>query len=482
MKVMICYPPVDRSKGVPLLSQNRQFQYFHHPTRIFPVIPATAVALLREKGHTVSFVDAIAEGHSTTDFLREVEWRAPDLLAFETKTPVVREHWKTVSLLRESFPDLRIAVMGDHAAALPEETLRNSPADFVLTAGDYDILLEALCRHLETGGRLMPGFRYRDGDAIRSTGEYAPSDELDRLPFADRETVDFRRYNREYNLKGSPFAYIMSGRDCPYHGCSFCSWRTLFPGFRQRSPENVLNEVALLIDKHGVREIFDDTGTFPKGEWREEFCRKMIERGIHRKVMFSCNCRVDYIDDVSAGLMKAAGFRLLKMGLESGNQETLDRLNKGIRVEQIRQGCETAKRSGLDVHLTMIAGYPWEDRRMAERTYALARELMLSGRTDLLQATVIVPYPGTELHEQALKNDWFRFDSKDYDRYDMREPVMKTPDMTPEEVMALTRRIYRIFLHPRYMFHRLAAVRDLHDLGFLARGARAVFGHLRDFT
>jgi len=273
----------------------------------------------------------------------------------------------------------------------------------------------------------------------------------------------------------------MSGRDCPWHKCAFCSWTTLYPNFRVRSTENVLDEIGMLIEKYRVKEIFDDTGTFPTGKWLERFCDGMIQRGYNEEVLFSCNMRFDYITPERAKLMKKAGFRLLKLGLESANQETLDRLNKGMNVDQISSGCRAAKEAGLVVHLTMMVGHPWESKEQALRTLKIAKKLMISGDADVLQATVLIPYPGTPLYNEALENGWFRIDPKDYERYDMREPVLKTP-MRPEEVMNICDRIYTdIFLSPRYILNRLISIRDIDDVRFTLKGAKAVLGHIRDF-
>lgn len=180
-------------------------------------------------------------------------------------------------------------------------------------------------------------------------------------------------------------------------------------------------------------------------------------------------------------LMKKAGFRLLKFGLESANQETLDRLNKGIKVKDILEGCKMAKKAGLTVHLTMIVGYPWETKEDALKTFRLAKMLMQTGKADLLQATVLIPYPGTTLWKEAVENDWLLFDKEDYERYDMREPVLKTKNSNPDEIAQICEKIYTIFLTPNYIFRRFIKMRRIEDLKLNVRGVKAVFGHLNDF-
>lgn len=481
MKIIIGYPPLKLDKGVPLLSQNRQFQYFSNPSYIYPIIPASAATLLKSKGYEVVFKDAVVEKMSENDFYGFLEKERPTLFAFETKTPVVKEHWQWIDQAKQRLPDLKIVIMGDHVTALPEETMKSCRVDFALTGGDYDFMLMDLVGFLEGQGELPSGFWYRDKGEIKNTGQFQLDHNLDELPFIDRKLTKYHLYNLEYNIKHRPFVYIMAGRDCPWHKCTFCAWPTLFPKFRARSPQNVLDEITLLIEQYGVKEIFDDTGTFPPGQWLEDFCQGMIERGFNKKIAFSCNMRVDFMDEEKAKMMKRAGFRLLKMGLESGNQKTLDRLNKGFGLEQIKRACQIARKAGLEVHLTMIVGYPWETKKEALNTFNLARELMLSGNADILQSTIIVPYPGTPLHREALEKDWFRFNPEEYERYDMSEPVLKTVDMKSEETVAICNKIYQIFISPRYIWTHLFKIRNWPDIKYHLRGVKAVLGHLRDF-
>lgn len=484
MRVMIAYPPIESAKGIPLLSQNRQFQFFHNPTYIFPVVPATAATLLQEEDNEIIWKDCIAENMSPEKFYEFFSIKKPDLIAIETKTPVIKEQWKIVNKLKRINPKCKIVLMGDHVTALPKESLQNSKADFILRGGDYDFSLLALVEALENKKKIPMGFYFRKGKKIVSSGDFQLKHSLDELPFIDRELTKWRLYQKEYNIRGRPYMYIMSGRDCPWHSCKFCAWPVLFPKFRARSVENVLDEIALLIEKYRVKEIFDDTGTFPAqppGKWIEEFCSSMRKRGFHEKIDFSCNMRVDYLTEKNAKLMSRAGFRLLKIGLESANQKTLDRIGKGIKVEQIAQACKNAKKYGLTIHLTMIIGYPWETKQEALNTLGLAKLLMQKGYADVLQSTVLVPYPGTALWKEALKNRWFLFNPKGYERYDMSEPVLKTP-MRKKEVMDICDSVYKIFLTPSYIFQRIKATKGLDDMLFNLRGVKAVIGHLRDFA
>ena len=272
-------------KGTPLLSQNRQFQWFNKPTYIYPMVPAYAATLLKEKGYDVIWSDGIAQQITYEDWIPCCE--DIDILAMETKTPVIKEHWKIVNDIKTRYPELIVVLMGDHVTALPDESMNKCSVDYILTGGDYDFLLLNLMDHLSSGVELEPGIWYRNtsNGSIANTGSFELNHDLNTLPFIDRDLSCWKMYS-EYNgnYKSLPGTYTMVGRDCWYHKCKFCSWTTLYPQFRVRTPESLLDEVGMLIERYGVKDIMDDTGTFPVGDWLRTFCEGMIERGYNKKV------------------------------------------------------------------------------------------------------------------------------------------------------------------------------------------------------
>jgi radical SAM superfamily enzyme YgiQ (UPF0313 family) len=180
-------------------------------------------------------------------------------------------------------------------------------------------------------------------------------------------------------------------------------------------------------------------------------------------------------------LMRKAGFRMLLFGLESGSRRILDEINKGLTVEEMVDSCRKAKEAGLTVHITIMFGYPNASKEEEFQTYRLAKKLMGEGCADTLQSTLVVPYPGTRLYEEALENGWLRFSLGDWERWDMSEPVLKGGGISPDEVKRLCDETYRLFLSPRYALRSLLSIRSFEDLKFTFRGARKVMGHIRDF-
>ena len=486
MKICVSYPPLHSEKGIPLLSQNRQFQYFQSPTYIYPVVPSYAATLLTNSGYEVIWDDGIAEEKRYSQWLIDLEKNSPDIIMIETKTPVVKKHWTIIGDIKNSLSKSKVVLVGDHVTALPQESMEQSKVDYILTGGDYDFLLLSLVEFLNGKKKqLESGIWFRENGNIRNTGQFKLNHNLDDLPQINRDLTKWKLYSeRNGNFKITPGAYTMAGRDCWWRkdgGCTFCSWPTLYPTFRVMKPELLADEIGVLVERYGVKTVFDDTGCFPAGEWLRRFANLMIERGYNKKVQFSCNMRFGALNREDYRLVKKAGFRMLLFGIESGSQATLDRLNKGTTIAGIMNECRIPREEGLEPHITIMVGYPWEMRKDAQSTLNVAKTLMQKGWAVTLQSTVVIPYPGSKLYADALKNGWFRFDPKDYERFDMKEPVMTTPDMTPEEVMKLCDEIYRVFLTPQYMLKQLFRIRSLKDIKYSIKGATKVLGHVKDF-
>lgn len=482
--IAISYPPLESEKGVPLLSQNRQFQWFNDPTYIYPMVPSYAASLLKQKGYEVFWDDGIAEGLKYEAWLERIKQTKPDIVAIETKTPVVKRHWKIIKDIKTADKTWNpiVILFGDHVTALPQESMEQSPVDYVITGGDYDFVLADLCDYLNGRKSQLPqGIWYRENGVVKNTGRPDLSHDLNQLPFIDRHLTKWQLYAyKNGNYKYLPGTYTMAGRDCWWGKCRFCSWTTLYPGhtYRTVSVERHLEEVGRLITDLKIREIFDDSGCFPKGKWLHDFCEGVIKLGYDKKVCFGCNMRVGALTQEDWNLMKRANFRFILIGLESVVQSTLDRLNKGITVSQIEETVRMAKKAGLEPHITTMVGYPWETYEDAEKTIKFARYLFKKGYIDTLQATIVVPYPGTPMFKEAKEKGWLT--TLDWDKYDMKQSVWKSP-VDNNDVLQFTQGLYKAALNPKFIFRKVVSIRNLDDVKFLFRAAKKLFAHVTDF-
>jgi len=484
MKVMIAYPPIPSDKGVPLISQNRQFQWFNSPTFIYPVVPAYAATLLQERGHPSVWADGVAESMTPDSFKELVDREAPDMIAIEAKTPVIRPYWKWASELKRLRPQMKVVLMGDHVTAFPDEAFEHCDVDYCLAGGDFDWALLNLCNHLEKGEPLEGGVHWRDKNTntLMNSGAFKLEHDLNENPFIDRDLTKWELYAYlNGNFKYTPGTYQMAGRDCWWGKCTFCSWTTTFNNFRSVTPERHLAEVEQLVKRYGVREIFDDTGTLPAGLWLKKFTEGLVSTGLSKKVVYGCNMKPGVLKQDQWDRMGKANFRFVLFGVESANQATTDRLLKGGKVEDIPNTMRMCKKAGMEPHVTCMVGYPWESYDEAKNTIDLCKGLFDEGAIDTLQATIVMPYPGTPLYKEAKEQGWLL--TEDYDRYDMREPVMKLrEDVKYEDILELTQGIYKSFLTPRFILRKILSIRSLDDIRFFFMAGMRVIGHLTDFS
>lgn len=371
--------------------------------------------------------------------------------------------------------------MGDHVTALPEESLLNSKVDYVITGGDYDFMMINMANHLAKNAKLESGVYYRAGKNIKNTGKFALKHHyLDKIPIIDRKLTNWQLYgNNNTNFKYKPGAYIMSGRDCWWGKCTFCSWTTTHPNgtFRNFSVEHTIKEIEYLVSL-GIKEIFDDSGTLPIGAWLNQLCHELIDRGLNKKVILGCNMRFGALNQDQYNLMRQAGFRFILYGLESSNQKTLDKIVKSTKVEDARTTLTMAKKAGLEPHITIMIGYPWETKRDAQNTLKEARSLFRDGLADSMQATVMIPYPGTPLFADCDKENLLL--TRDWDDYDMRQPIMKSP-LSPQQQHEIIQSLFKGVLTPKFLLRKVVSIRNLDDIKYLSTYAVKYLQKLRDF-
>lgn len=491
MKIAITYPPLDIGKGIPQLSQNRQFQwttsgpvaYF-----IYPVILASAATLLKKNNHQVAWLDGLAEKWTFDKWLEEIDKFKPELIAIESKTPVIKLHWKIIDKLKSLYPKTFIVLMGDHVTALPKESFQNSPVDFIVTGGDYDFSLLNLVNYLENKEDLDPRILPSEKNKLKTSGRKQISKkefyyDLDTLPVIDRDLTRWSLYAyKNTNFYRAPGAYTMFGRDCWWGKCTFCSWTTLFPGQRYRvvSVKNAVREIKNLVENYHVQEIMDDSGTFPVGDWLREFCREIIKLGYQNKIRINCNMRFKSgLNQEDYDLMRKAGFRFILYGLESANQLTLNKINKNLAVEEIEPNLRMAKKAGLWPHLTVMIGYPWETEKEITKTTQMVESLFNKGLVDSMQATIVIPYPGTPLFTWCQKHKVLK--TQDWDRFDMREPIIRTK-ISDEKLLGYIRDLYsRSIWNPRFIAKTFIQMATFDGFKYVSFQAMKYLGKLWEF-
>lgn len=486
MRIAFCYPPFSKSGRFPNLPQNRQFIYTaSKAVKLYPVVMATAATWLSNLGHEVLWLDGITRRLDREIYEENLSSFSPDLIVLEAKAPIMKKLWKYVNKIKKN-KKIKIILVGDHVSYFPKESFQNSKVDFVLTGGDYDFLLVNLIKHFEEGEKLEPGIYFKNRGKIKNSGEFKLDHDLNKIPVIDRKLTRWQDYGEAYLFH--PCAYVMFGRGCGIKNkktgtCTFCIWQHALwrCSARLRSPEHVIAEVKNLI-RLEVKEIFDDTesGALWDYQWLKEFYRLLKKEKILGKTSFSSNARGDQLTSSTCRLLKKIGYRLLKVGLESGSNKTLTKIGKKEKIEDIIQGVKNAKDAGLRVMLTVMVGYPWETRAEIQKTYQVTRELTLykTRAGDCLQASVIVSYPGTPLWWQAKRNTWLRINPDDYEKFDMSRPVLRTKI----DAEAWCNKIWSIQKNPKFILKSGLTARTADEIILLLQGAKSLLGHIKDYV
>ena len=462
MKIAISYPPIVNQDGQKaMVSQNRNVQFFKKPTYLLPVIHGQAATWLRDIGYDVLWDDGNSQLKTFDNWYLNLITEAPDIIVFESTTPVMKFYWAVANKLKTDLPHCIIIMTGYHSMRKPEETLRESSVDIVLRSNHVDFVLQKLIPFIDENTNWRKNcsieglvFR-RDENNFFDTGNFKQIEPLDLAPDVDRDLVQWRNYAYENgNFLQTPGVYATSViRDCMFGKCSFCRYNGPDLTFSMRSVQKSLDEYQRLIEDYGAREIFDDSGVWYRGAEAREFAQGIIDRGLHKKdCYFGFNTRFGYLDEDTISLLAKANFRFILVGLEAADEETLNRLNKGYGPEDSEHNLKLYTKYGLFPHLTIMVGYYWQTRDQLEKTIATVKRFMFEGIARTLQVTLCTPIDFTPYHQECLDKKALLTDN--YDDFDMSKLIVKTP-LPHNNYYDAIREMYSIAFHPKFILKQL---------------------------
>ena len=374
-------------------------------------------AYLNLNGIDCRIFDAYFNSWSEQETIEKVVEYSPDVIGLTAKTHEIVQAAQIASQLKERLNAPAI-VGGCHVTALPERTLREFPTFDYAVYGEGEKTVIELVKFLQQGGISEPssiaGLAWRDTEGnirINEPRERMSSLELDMGPYPD--VKDY--YHGAQALAGENLSYIMfTSRGCPYN-CAFCM-QVLGRQVRRRSAENIIQEMEYVILHYGAHtfSFADEIFLFNNRE-TYALLQLMIDRSLPKRIRWSGLTRANLVNPELVNLAKKAGCFRLEMGVESGDNEILKAINKGITVEQIRNAVKIIKDSGILVSTYYILGHPNETLATIKKTINLAAEL----NTDTIAVGLMVPYPGTEIYEMARRREGgYRLLSEDWSQYD----------------------------------------------------------------
>ena len=462
MKIAISYPPIINSHGQKaMVSQNRNVQFFKEPTYLLPVTYAQAATDLKQMGYEVLWDDGNAQLKSFDAWLEDLIREDPDVIVFESTTPVMKFYWQTINKVKKALPKSIVIMTGYHSMRMPEETMQKCSADLVIRSSNVDFALHRLIPFIDQNHNWRNEYlgeglliRLNDGQ-LRSTGDFRHVEPLDNVPLVDRDLVRWKDYAYENgNFLQTPGTYASSViRDCMFGKCTFCRYNGPDLTFSMMSVERSLDEYERLINEYGVKEIFDDSGVWYRGKEARQFAQGIIDRGLHKKgCYFGINTRFEYLDEETIKLMGKANFRFILLGYEAADNITLIKLNKGYQLQHVDNCLKWMTKYGMHPHLTIMVGYYWQTQKQLDNTVSEVKRLMFSGLARTLQVTLCTPLDYTPYHKECIKEGVLL--TEDYDDFDMSKLIVKTP-IPHDQYYKAVREMYSIAFHPKFILRQL---------------------------
>ncbi len=286
----------------------------------------------------------------------------------------------------------RVVLGGPEPANYAAEYL-DSGADAIVS-GEGEVALEAFLRTADF--KSVPGIQYRDGGAVLRTPPAQLIPNLDAQPWPDRERIDIDRYLRAWRSRhGQGSVSVITARGCPYH-CRWCSHSVYGKTHRRRSPESVAQEVAWIVERYlpEMLWIADDVFTIHPG-WIMKYSEEMRRRDL--KIPFECITRADRVNPQIADKLAELGCFRVWIGSESGSQRILDAMERGVRVEQVREAVRLMRERGIETGMFLMWGYDGEEMSDIEATV----EHVKSCRPDIFLTTVSYPIKGTPYYDDV---------------------------------------------------------------------------------
>lgn len=376
-----------------------------------PLGLAYIAAVLEQNGYKVTIIDANAEKLSEEEVLCRIMQAKPALVGLTAVTPTIHICYSIAKKIKKETPSIITVIGGVHATSLPKETL-NECIDFdFLIRGEGEFTFIELVDALNQNKALesIKGLAYRENGKIIINDKREVVLDLDIFPFPSRHLLPNKLYR---TIDSNRMTCIIAMRGCAA-SCIYCAVEEVAgKKLRRRSPSNVIKEIESCFSNYGTRFIafLDDTFTFDK-IWVHKFCDEFTETRFHRYVKWSCLTRVDNVDLGLLKHMKQAGCVRVEFGIESGSQEILDLLKKGITVSQIKKAFSMAKEVGLSTLGFAMLNAPGETIETIMET----KKIIMDLDPDFLQLSFATPYPGTELFEICERDNLLI--SKDWSKY-----------------------------------------------------------------
>ncbi|MCW2316337.1 hopanoid biosynthesis associated radical SAM protein HpnJ [Rhodoblastus acidophilus] len=407
----------------------REIASFWYPTWLAQ--PAALVEnskLIDAPPHKTKLADVVAQAK---DF---------DLVVVHTSVPSFASDVKCIEALKAENPALKVGLIGAKVAVDADGSLKNAPVVDFVARNEFDFTIKDVADGVDFAK--IKGLSWRDANGNIQHNEDRPIlENMDDLPFVSpiyKRDLKIENYFIGY-LK-HPYLSIYTGRGCKSR-CTFCLWPQTVGGhrYRTRSVGHVIEEIKWAQKAFPqVKEFFFDDDTFTDDLPRAEAIAKELGK---LGITWSCNAKAN-VPYESLKKLKDGGLRLLLVGYESGNQQILYNIKKGMRIEVAEKFSKDCSKLGIGIHGTFVMGLPGETRDTIRETIEFAKKV----NPHTLQVSLAAPYPGTHLYAQAMAHGWLDSDNAELvDENGVQIAPLHYPNLSHKEIFDSVETFYREF-------------------------------------
>jgi radical SAM superfamily enzyme YgiQ (UPF0313 family) len=389
-------------------------------------------SVLINEGYEVRVLDADFDNLTHQNILDFILRFSPEIIGITMNTLQYRSVLSTAKNIKRCYPEIKIVVGGPHPSTVKGELLERSASFDYVVYGEGEKTFLELIRAIENDNSLksVNGICYRNDDAVETNKPRELLKNLDEIPFPSWDLVyPISRYPGPYPVGARPTIQVMASRGCPFL-CSFCSNPVWGRSVRMRSPESILSEVEFLQKNYGVKEIFFQDDTFNiNRQWFETICQGIIEKKLNDKIIFKTPFRANknLVDYKMLKLAKTAGFWMIFYGVESGNQNILNGINKNLKLEEIERAFKLTKKADIRCLSAFMIGNLNETRETVKDTIKFAKKI----DPDYYGFSIAMPYPGSEMYNQAKKSGLLKCD---YEDYQINKYILKSKEFHDGEI------------------------------------------------
>lgn len=465
MKIILLNPPVLKSSRRSIRPVVENLFYNSAPLGL-----CYLAAVLKKEGHDVRIIDAAVEGLSVAAVIKKMRGFSPDIAGISTVTVSMGAACELAREIKKDLSGVTVVAGGAHITSVPEELFEHPEFD-IAVLGEGEMTFKELAGAIQEGKdiKAVKGIACcREGTVYRSPEREFIAD-MDDLPFPARDLVPMELYRPQPNDQNRlPKVSMITSRGCPY-ACVFCDKNVFKNVYRSFSPAYIVREMAHLVRDFGARDIaFIDSTFTPDRNRVSEIVAAIQEAQLG--VTWTCSARADVLDRELLKKMKDAGCWRVRLGVESGNDEVLKFIRKGVTKAQVRKTAESAYELDLAPKGFFMIGHLTDTRETIEETIAFACSLPL---TDV---TVQVNTPLRNTPQYRILRDYGTLVTDDESRYTFWEPVFLPRGMSRKELGFYYAKFYLAFyLRPVVCFRHLKSIRSLSDMVKYAGGIRILF-------